>query len=805
MRSRFGFYSGLATTTLVTLAIELINTRIFSVINWYHLSFVAISIAMLGMTAGAVYVYIRPDNFSEERVPAQLCKYSLLFAISIPVCHILNISFRPGNRIWSDDPYELVQLLMLMSTAAIPFFYSGVVVALSLTRVALPIGRIYFFDLLGASAGCLGVILLLQHMDPSSALFLLGGLAGLAALAYSFDARQRRSRPVTILTVIVSTVFILMSILNGESYPKGIRLTHSKGSDVPKNVVVDRWNTHSRILAYPIVQGTPMYWGIGKYAPKRPSRWAFLNIDGDAATTVNEFHPDNVAGIQWIKHDVTSLAYHLIRGGDVAVIGVGGGRDILTALAFGCHHVTGVELNQIFLDLLGDRYRYFSEISTHPDVTLIHDDGRSYLARSREKFDLIQMSLIDTWASTSAGGMTLSENGLYTVEAWQTFLGRLKPGGVLTVSRWFTPEDLGETARLISLATASLLEEGAERPEDHIVLASADRISTIIVSSTPFSRDALQTIRNAVAHYGFGLLLFPGEPAPDPRLTNILEARSTEELSRNVRDPILDLGPPHDDKPFFFNMVKPQSWWSARNLPLLESGVITGNLVATENLMTILFAVTFLVLLSIIMPLLLFGRRHGLSPGQFTMSAHYFASIGLGFMLIEIGLIQRFSVLLGHPIWALVVILFSMILFTGIGSLLSDRIPLSGTGIRLFVPIGIFVVILIVTYAIQPAIDATISADFFHRALMTLSFCVPVGLCLGVCFPLGMRLVQEHSKAAMPWMWGINGAFGVLGGVVAMIISMAWGISWSIAIGGMCYLSLALPVSILQRCREGSS
>ncbi len=784
---------------------ELIDARIFSVINWYHLSFVAISIAMLGMTAGAVYVYIRPDNFSEERVSAQLCKYGLLFAVSIPICHILNISFRPGNRIWSDDPYELVQLLMLMGTAAIPFFYSGVVVALSLTRVALPIGRIYFFDLLGASAGCLGVILLLQHMDPSSALFLLGGLAALAALAYAFDAGRRRSRPVTILTVIVSVAFILMGILNARTYPKGIRLTHSKGMDIPGNVVVDKWNTHSRILAYPIWNRRPMYWGAGKYAPQRPLRWAFLNIDGDAATAVNEFHPENLAGIQWIRHDVTSVAYHLFKSGDIAVIGVGGGRDILTALAFGCHHVTGIELNRIFLNLLGDRYKYFSEISTHPAVTLVHDDGRSYMARSEEKFDLIQMSLIDTWASTSAGGMTLSENGLYTVEAWRTFLRHLKPGGVLTVSRWFTPEDLGETARLISLATASLLEEGIKEPERHIILASSGKISTVIVSSTPFSQIALETIRDAVDRYGFGILLFPGEPAPDPRLENILEVRSTEELSRNVSDPILDFEPPYDERPFFFNMVKPQAWWSTRDLPQLESGVIKGNLVATENLMTILFAVTFLVLLSIIMPLLLFGRRHGLSPGQFTMSALYFASIGLGFMLIEIGLIQRFSVLLGHPIWALVVILFSMILFTGIGSLLSDRIPVYGKSIRIFVPVGIFAVILIVTYAIQPAIDATISADLFHRALMTLSFCVPVGLCLGVCFPLGMRLVQSHSKAAMPWMWGINGAFGVLGGVVAVIISMAWGISWSITIGGICYLSLLLPVSILQRGREGSS
>ena len=798
MQARWGFYFGLALVTLVTLALEVISARLFSVISWYHLSFFAVSVAMLGMTAGAVYVYLRPRGFADDRVPGQLVFYSLLLAISLPICHLVVIRFRPGDQVRVQDLSAFVQLVLMTGTAAAPFFFSGVVVAVSLTRVALPIGRIYFFDLLGAGAGCLAAIILLQAVDPSSGAFLLGAMAGLATLGYAWDARGRSNRPTVWATILLTLAMTGAGLWNAAVYPRGVRLTHSKGENIPASVAHDRWNTHSRITANSIVRGPPHYWGPGRFAPRRPIRRALILIDGQAGTFVAEYH-DKPGQIEWIKHDVTSLAYHLRGRGNVAVIGVGGGRDILTALAFGCRRVVGIELNRILLGLLERDYRQFSQIVDRLEVTLVHDDARSYLARSEEHFDLLQMSLVDTWASTSAGAMTLSENGLYTVEAWQTFLRRLSPQGVFTVSRWFSPVDLGETIRLVSLACAALLEEGVTRPSDHLMLATAGRVGTLIISPTPFSPGARETIRYAAARYGFDLALCPGMPIPDPRFRQVLQAASAKELLTSVTDPVLDLSPPYDERPFFFNLLRPRAWFSSRDPRQSLGGAAHGNLVATDNLMAILAAVTVLVVLSVILPLVIRGRRHGLGMGRFTASAYYFAAIGLGFMLIEIGLMQRFSVLLGHPIWSLAVVLFSMIVFAGIGSLVSDRMRLADGKVLLILPLAIAAVTALVVVAIQPAINVAVAAPLLLRVLVTLAFTIPLGFVLGFCFPLGMRLVQTHSSRSMPWMWGINGGFGVLGSVASVILSMAWGISWSVTIGGLCYLSLLLPIAILRR------
>lgn len=797
MNNRKGFYLGLAIIALVTLALEVSNARLFSVISWYHLSFVAISIAMLGMTAGAVYVYVRPARFSGD-LAAPLGLYSFLFAVTIPIGHVIMIQLRPGVELSLRDVSGFMQLAIMAIVASVPFFLSGVVIAISLTKAPLPIGRIYFFDLLGAGVGCVAAIGLLETTDPSSGSFFLATMACVGSVAYLCISRQRSNYRWQAVVLACAVGFAALGWQNHSAYPNGIRLTHSKGIDLPEDPICDRWNTHSRIIAYPLVEQPVRYWGPGRGAPKPLTRWSVMRIDGKAGTTVHEWKGD-IDELEWIKHDVTSLAYNLRGRGDVAVIGVGGGRDILTGLAFGAKSILGVELNDIFLDLLRGEFRAFSPLVERPEVTLVHDDGRSFLARYPKKLDLIQMSLIDTWASTSAGAMTLSENGLYTVEAWKTFIDRLKPDGVFTVSRWFSPNELGETARLVSLAATTLFEMGVDRPSDHMVLAAAGKVATIIVSPTPLTPEAVATISNAVKRYGFSLILRPGATIDDPRFKQILNATTVEQLNRGLYDPVLDLRAPYDERPFFFNIIRPAAWMKARaSAPKgKKEGVIAGNLVATDNLVAILIIVTILVGLSVVAPLLAFGGRHGLGVVGFSASAFYFAMIGLGFMLVEIALMQRFSVLMGHPVWALAIVLFSMILCTGVGSAISDSLPLSGG--RVFgVPLIITLVIAAAAYGAQFAINGAMSDSFATRAVVTLLFTVPIGLALGFCFPVGMRLVSARSTDAMPWMWGINGGFGVLGGVIAVIISMTLGITWSMIIGGFCYLSLLLPIGILR-------
>ena len=280
-----------------------------------------------------------------------------------------------------------------------------------------------------------------------------------------------------------------------------------------------------------------------------------MRIDGAAGTDMTRWdgRPES---LQWVEHDVTALPYHLRKGGDNAVIGVGGGRDVLTALWAGSRSVTGIEINEVFLDLLEGPLRDYARLADDPRVTLVHDEARSYLTRTDERFDILQMSLIDTWAATGAGAFTLSENGLYTLEAWKTFLHTLKPGGLFSVSRWYSPGRVSETSRLVALATAALLADGAPNPREHMILATTLGVATLVISNQPFTATDLAALDRTAQTFGFQVLLAPRRPAPEPLLARIADSRSSADVEAAVADRQYDYTPPTDERPYFFNTLK---------------------------------------------------------------------------------------------------------------------------------------------------------------------------------------------------------------------------------------------------------
>lgn len=785
---------------LAVLVLEILQTRLLSVVTWYHLAFLAISLAMLGMTAGAIYTYLRPEPFEGARLAGSLARHSLLFAVTAPAAHLLMLVVRVPTEM-AADAMAVWNLTAVALITAVPFFFAGVVIAAALTRIELPAGRLYGADLLGAALGCLLAVPLLDRIDPTSAVFLLGAIAALASVAFHRSGSAASGSPSGAGKGAAALALLLVAAaaINGVRYPDLLRVEVMKGRPLPEALALDRWNSHSRITGGTIRAGKPAYWSPGSTPPPAVKvRQMPLRIDGGAFTVATGFDGD-AASLEWIRNDLTSLAHHIRGDGRVAVVGVGGGRDLLTALAFGAEDVTGAEINGIFLDLLTGELRDFAGLADRDDVHLVHQEGRSFLAQPGEEYDLIQMALVDTWASTAAGAMTLTENGLYTVDAWRLFLRRLAPDGVLTVSRWYAPNRPGETARLLSLATAALLEEGAESPRSHLALAGTDNLATLVVGRSPLTPRDVRRLERACRTYGFRPLLMPGRPPAEPLLGSIVAAGSLADLERATEHPYLDLSPPRDERPFFFNMLKAGTWLSGDELRREVGGVIEGNLRATEALLAILGVVAGLVLLTLIGPLLLFGRRPDMAPGRFAAGAAYFSLIGLGFMLLEIALIQRFSVVLGHPVLALSVILMSVILATGVGSFLSDRLTLAQRREALLVPLGITAVALVTALALEPLARAVEGGSLAIRVGAVLALTLPLGVGMGFAFPVGLRLVRRRSRAVLSWMWGLNGAFGVLGSILAVLLSMAWGITVCLAAGALCYLLLALPALALWR------
>lgn len=798
MTSRAWLPAGLALTTFATLLVEILDSRLLSVLTWYHLSFFAVSLAMLGMAAGAVLVFLGGPRFTGPGAVRALLRYAWLFALAVPLTHVLALQVpmaEMADGVW----LSLASLAAVTGLLAVPFLLSGIVVALALTRVGGRVGVLYGWDLVGASAGALAVVPLLERLDLTSVMLLAGAAgAGAAACFVRFAAsvapavRARRA-PARAAAALAGALGAVAALNVAAGAVVGVR--YSKGEELPPSATISRadWNSHSFVVVQEPTTGPPVYWGPGARASRDPVTLAWMVIDGEAATAMTAWDGDRDA-LAWAQHDVTSLPHHL-RQGRAAVIGVGGGRDVLSALWAGHQRIVGIEINGVLIDLIARSHRAFAGIADDPAVDLVHDEARSYLRRTDERFDVIQMSLIDTWAATGAGAFTLSENGLYTREAWQVFLDALAPGGVFSVSRWFNPSELSETNRLLALGVAALLDRGVADPRSHIVLFGRGSIATLLVSNAPFTEADRAALARLAEVEEFEPLVSPWHTGAIARLEGIAASRSHDDLVRATADAIYDFSPPTDQRPYFFNILKPGLGMVA-HVP--KAGIAWGNLSATMTLAALCGIATFLVFAIIVGPLLAAGRP-AMPPGTFAGSLLYFALIGSGYMFVQIPFLQRFSVLLGHPTYTFAIVLFSMILFTGIGSFLSERIGL-GAGARWrpwLLPVAIAVALAATVLSIDPAARIAAGFELPGRTAVVLAFTAPLSMLLGCCFPIGMRLVGRLSDTAAAWLWGINGACGVLASVLAVAISMWGGIDTNLVIAATLYLLLVLPLSWL--------
>jgi spermidine synthase len=756
-RSERWFLPGLFLCTLATVADELLDTRFLSVVAWYHLSFFAVSLAMFGMSAGAVRVYLGGAKFEGESARGAIARLSALFAFSIPVSHVasLCVPFTVDLSLTS-----LASLVVLTGLISAPFYLSGMLVTIALTRIPGRIALTYAVDLIGASLGSILVIPLLRYSNISSAFFAVAAFAAAGAACFQRFAGVPSRKRVTVFALAMA----VLAVANSGTL-HGFRVQYAKGQLLTTELILhEGWNIHSLVIVDKPTQGAPPYWGVSEKTPLRLMSVAKMKIDGAAGTGMAEWD-GSAEDADWVRADVTSLPYHLRRGGDAAVIGVGGGRDILTALWGESRSVVGIEINSVFIDMLTGPLRAFSRIADHPGVSLVHDEARSYLTGLGGRFDTVQMSLIDTWAATGAGAFTLSENGLYTREAWKVFLDALKPGGIFSVSRWFSPTKQSETTRLLVLGVAALIDRGVHDPAEHIALVSCGSVATLLVSTAALTPEDLTRIQRAAQTYDFHVLLAPGQAATDPLLARVTRSTTLDELREAIVDERYDYSPPTDDRPYFFNILRPSGVLEVTELLRHRTSnqgsgkghggvVATGNLVATATLLALGVISMGLVAIIVAGPLWRSGLP-SMNRASFAHGVSYFASIGAGYMMIQISSMQTYSVYLGHPTYAVAVVLFSMILFTGIGSFLSQRIPVETGRVGISVlPLAIAGCLLAAFVATHWVVAHTIDRDLPQRCAIAVAMTAPLSILLGCCFPVGMRLMDPISKDAMPWMWG---------------------------------------------------
>jgi hypothetical protein len=786
-------YGGVFFVALATLMFEIVVTRILSVIGWYHFAFFVISLAMLGMTAGAMIVFARPAWFSAANVPVRLQQTALLFAITTPASMGLALCL-PLTTVASF--MDLLALTAMGVIFAVPFVASGITLTLALTRAGLPTGVVYAVDLVGAASGCALVIPLLGLFDAPSAALLCGAIAAVASAIFGSARRAPALGAVSLAVGLLG-----LAVVNARAEHAPLRPQWVKGRrDEASFWDYTAWNSYSRVTASHPYAAPPTFWGKGARTPSgvmAPVEQRTILIDGEAGTIMarGQTGPQAHAYLDW---DVTSVAHALRPHGPAAVIGVGGGRDVLAAVRSGHRPVVGVELNGLIVGLHRGQMAEFSSLAALPGLELVADEARSYFSRDGRRYAVISMALVDTWAATGAGAYSLSENGLYTIEAWSGFLQRLQPAGVFSVSRGYHAPAPFETARMIALGKAAVWASGAARASDHVMVLQSENIATLLLGLAPYTPHDVKRIQHVALSRGFTVLVAPGVPPSDAWLRELVELPTEAAQRAWARKQPLDLQAPSDDRPFFFNMLRPSAWLERPPDTDPREPVTRGNLQATQTLLLASVTSLALALLGILAPVL---RRltslRALAPSKVLAALVYFALIGFGFMCVQMGFLSRLSIFLGHPTLALAVLLAGMILFTGIGSLLSTRIEVANERWALRYPLIPALLVLSCWASSLPLMRLFQPAAAPARVLVSLALVSLPALGLGLCFPLGLRLVRRAEGIDAdapgelgPWLWGINGAFGVCGSSLGLVLSMTQGTHVTLMVGAACYLLL---------------
>ncbi len=618
---------------------------------------------------------------------------------------------------------------------------------------------------------------------------------------------------------MLAGVLIAAAALNATGSTRLLYPRWIKGLDEhPGLYAYEGWNTYSRVTVDHSVEAPPVLWAPSRTLPPElaaPIEQRAIRIDGAAATMMarldtrpDDGQPGSLDDHAYLAWDITSFAHRLRPDGAAAVIGVGGGRDVLEAVRVGHTPVVGIELNDLIVRLhhrpaAEGGMREFSGLADLPGVELVVDEARSFMTRDPRRYAVITMSLIDTWAATGAGAYALSENGLYTVEGWRIFLGRLEEHGIFTVSRWYKPDSPGETARMLALAMETLWSLGAPNPRAHLVLLQNHSIATLLVSRRPLTPTDVDRVQEEAVAKGFTMMLTPRRLPSNPVLRELAAIEDRAQMWRWASAQLLDMTPPTDERPFFFNMLRPATWLEKPTPVESLDLAFLGNLHATQTLVYATGVSAILTFLTVIVPL---GARRRALSGYRTVdllaACGYFALIGLGFMFVEMGLLSRLNVFLGHPTLALAVLLGGVIFFTGLGSLASARVPVERRLVARTYPLLPAALVGIAAALVPVVLAGLAGAGTPIRVLVGIAMVGLPALGMGLGFPLGLRLVgglrREGAADLGPWMWGINGACGVVASGLALGCSMVWGISTTLGVGAVCYLLLPLATARLQ-------
>ncbi len=765
--------AGLALTSFAALLLELALTRLFSVTLFYHFAFLSISIALLGLGAGGVFAYLRKNHL--EHLDTRMLASRLCMANAITIVFVLEIVLHVPVAL-AVTGKNFLGLTELYLASAVPFFLTGLLFSIVFARESRRIPHLYAADLCGGAIACLAIVPLLNWLGGPNAVLVAAFALAVAAMIWAESRSTRRYAALLAVALLVLTAANLTGRLIDVVYAKGMFRD-------PKWVEFARWNALSRVEV------------------DRQGQAKAIVIDADASTYIMNADLSHWQGTEWERNLMSAppaLANVLRPHGDFAIIGPGGGVDVLRAVANGSNSVTGIEINPIIADtIMRQRYADYSQhLYQRPDVHIHVSDGRSFLRSTPQQFDVVQMTLVDTWASTAAGAFALSENNLYTVEAFREYFEHLRPDGMIAITRWEFHHPR-EALRVVAVAMDALHRLGVADPARHFIVASqgelnADGIPVVVLAKkTPFTPEEEKAVVAHVDRYpDLDTLYLPSQPGKNP-FADLIASNDPYAFARSYA---YNVAPVNDNAPFFFFTLKPGQ--------ILSEDVLGKSIDWKVNLgvlvLLLVLAISIVAVLAfLVAPLAIKSGAERPSP----VPLFYFIAVGLGYILVEIAFIQRFVLFLGHPTYALTVVIFLLMLSSGAGSLVSRKWLTRPA--RVWIPLLLVIVLIAANVIFLPGrLASLVGLPFALRLLISGALLVPLGFLMGMPFPTGLRALVESSRSfngtpdasgapdgAVEWAWAMNAAASVLGSVLAMVIAIQFGLTVTLAAGACAYLA----------------
>lgn len=742
--------------TLSGLVLEVGLTRIYSASIWYHFTFVAISVALLGWGLGGFTVHLLKRKIRLQNNTAALV--TLLYAGAIPICLWLLARF----------PFEVDRLPLYFLAPLLPFFLAGMALSIIFDTHRASTGSLYFADLVGAALGAILVTLMLHLLGGEAALLAAAIAPAIAAVCLTLAGESTSSADSTgspvgatppagslrrviqvagLAAVVLTTVAVFSTVRSGTfrvvpGRTKAMR--NQMDANPAARIVQTGWNAYSRIDA---VEGV---------APRHCAR---LYIDSDAWTSIFEWD-GRLESAKSLRDSYRALPFRLTPNGETLVIGPGGGADVVAALSSGSRKVTAVEMNPLMLKFVRSYGARAGNVYDRPDVETILSEGRSFVSRSNRKFDTIFLGFVDSWASVASGGLSLSENHLYTTEAFRAYYDHLTDDGVLVILRWDS-----DIPRLVSNSVATL---GAEAAGKRIValleregVPGEPKQMLFMLRKRAFT--PAETAEISEQWTQAEPVILPGGPAP-PLIGDVLSGTKTlaEYESQSPRF----VGPVSDDSPFYFAIERPF------RMPAAIAGPLIKWLLIPSAALLALFAI--------------FGRPRRVSLAPYVGSLFYFAALGFGFIAVELALLQNLTLLVGHPIFTLSVLLFTLLAMGGIGSAVSPRVSM-------WVACLVVAVVGAIEAIVLPRlVPLLLPLPLWGRIAMAILFIAPLGFAMGIPFPRGLRETGRGSLPAPPFYWGLNGIMSVLGSVTTVFVALMAGFQAAMLLGSACYVIAAL-------------